>query len=89
VLYESGFVEICKWFRKNRSLTVCRITDEGRRRFLEVITVLENVVADALVVAKAVPAPCKFPTQAAIFPDLIETRFTRAPRSRGGQAPFR
>jgi hypothetical protein len=40
-------------------LTVCRITDEGRRRFLEYITVLENVVADALAAAKAVPAPRK------------------------------
>jgi hypothetical protein len=59
VLNESGFVEICKGFCKDRSLTVCRITDEGRRRFLEDITALEDVVADALVVAKAVPAPCK------------------------------
>ena len=33
------------------------ITDEGRLRFLEYITVLENVVGDALAAAKAVPAP--------------------------------
>ena len=39
-------------FHKNRPQTLCRITDEGRRRFLEYINVLETVVQDAL---KAAP----------------------------------
>ena len=59
VLNISEFVVICKGFCQNRPLTVCRITDEGRLRFLENITVLENVVTDALAAAKAVPAPGK------------------------------
>jgi hypothetical protein len=59
VLHESEFVVICKGFCQNRPLTVRRITDEGRLRFLEYITVLENVVTDALAAAKAVPAPGK------------------------------
>ena len=59
VLNEAGFVEIWKGFHKNRPQTLCRITDEGRRRFLEYITVLENVVADAMTAAKAVPTPAK------------------------------
>jgi DNA-binding MarR family transcriptional regulator len=48
VLNEAGFVEIWKGFHKNRPQTLCRITDEGRRRFLEYINVLETVVEDAL-----------------------------------------
>ena len=48
VLHEAGFVEIWKGFHKNRPQTLCRITDEGRRRFLEYINVLETVVRDTL-----------------------------------------
>jgi DNA-binding MarR family transcriptional regulator len=57
VLNEAGFVEIWKGFHKNRPQTLCRITDEGRRRFLEYINVLETVVEDALKAAsKTAPA---------------------------------
>ena len=55
VLNEAGLIEVVKGFHRNRPQTVCRITDEGRRRFLEYINVLENVVADALTAAR--PAP--------------------------------
>jgi DNA-binding MarR family transcriptional regulator len=48
VLHEAGFVEIWKGFQKKRPQTLCRITEEGRRRFLEYINVLETVVEDAL-----------------------------------------
>jgi DNA-binding MarR family transcriptional regulator len=57
VLHEAGLVEVWKGTRKNRPQTLCRLTDEGRRRFLEYITVLENVVADALAAAKGERAP--------------------------------
>jgi DNA-binding MarR family transcriptional regulator len=59
VLHEAGFVEISKGFLHNRPQTLCRLTDDGRRRFLEYITVLENVVADALAAAetRAEPQP--------------------------------
>jgi DNA-binding MarR family transcriptional regulator len=57
VLHEAGFVEVWKGFQRNRPQTLCRLTDDGRRRFLEYINVLENVVADALAAAKAAPAP--------------------------------
>jgi DNA-binding MarR family transcriptional regulator len=53
VLHEAGLVEVWKGLQKNRPQTLCRLTDEGRRRFLEYINVLENVVADALAAAKA------------------------------------
>jgi DNA-binding MarR family transcriptional regulator len=47
-LHEAGFVEVWKGHRRNRPQTLCRLTDEGRTRFLDYINVLENVVADAL-----------------------------------------
>ena len=59
VLHEAGFVEVCKGFERNRPQTTCRITDVGRARFLEYITVLENVVADALTATKAAPSTGK------------------------------
>ena len=52
VLNDSGLVEVWKGSHKNRPQTLCRLTDDGRKRFLEYITVLENVVADALTAAK-------------------------------------
>jgi DNA-binding MarR family transcriptional regulator len=52
VLNEEGLVEVWKGFHKKRPQTLCRLTDEGRRRFLEYINELENVVADALAAAK-------------------------------------
>ncbi len=56
VLSEAGFVEIWKGFHKKRPQTLCRITDEGRRRFLEYINVLETVVEDALKAASKTTA---------------------------------
>lgn len=56
VLHEAGFVEIWKGYHKKRPQTLCRITDEGRRRFLEYINVLESVVEDALKATAGDPA---------------------------------
>lgn len=47
VLQDARLVEIEKGFERNRPQTVCRITAQGRRRFLEYLTVLEQVVRDA------------------------------------------
>ena len=55
VLQEAGLVEISKGFEHNRPQTVCRITPEGRRRYLEYLAVLEQVVRDAAAAAKAAP----------------------------------
>lgn len=56
VLHDEGLVEVWKGYRKKRPQTLCRLTDEGRRRFLEYIAVLEEVVADAVAAAKAAPS---------------------------------
>jgi DNA-binding MarR family transcriptional regulator len=52
VLHEAGLVEVWKGFQKNRPQTLCRLTDEGRRRFLDYINVLESVVSDVLTAAR-------------------------------------
>ncbi|MBS1823696.1 MAG: transcriptional regulator [Acidobacteria bacterium] len=56
VLSEAGLVEVIKGYDRNRPQTICRLTDDGRRRFLEYINVLERVIADALTTAKDLPA---------------------------------
>jgi len=56
VLHDAGFVEVWKGYHQNRPQTLCRLTDEGRARFLEYITVLENVVDDAHKAAKVAPS---------------------------------
>lgn len=47
VLEEAKMVHIIKGEEKNRPLTVCRITESGRKRYLEYLTTLEQVVRDA------------------------------------------
>jgi len=53
VLQEAGLVEIAKSFRDNRPQTMCRITAQGRKRYLDYLAVLEQVVRDAESIAKA------------------------------------
>lgn len=47
VLQEAGLVEIDKSFENNRPQTVCRVTKDGRARYLDYLAVLEQVVRDA------------------------------------------
>ena len=53
ILSEAGVIQIWKGFKDNRPQTLCMLTAEGRKRFVEYITVLENIVTDALGSAKA------------------------------------
>ena len=52
VLQEAGVVEVKKSFKNNRPQTWCKPTASGRKRFVEYVTELENVVADALKLQK-------------------------------------
>jgi DNA-binding MarR family transcriptional regulator len=52
VLEQAKMVEIAKGHDRNRPLTVCRITASGRKRYLEYLSTLEQVVLDAAKVAK-------------------------------------
>ena len=53
VLEEAGLVGIEKGYDRNRPKTVVRITAPGRTRYLDYLTVLEQVVSDAAKAAKA------------------------------------
>jgi len=48
VLQDAGLVEVRKQTGEGRPQTYCRLTVEGRRRFVDYISVLEQVVEDAL-----------------------------------------
>jgi DNA-binding MarR family transcriptional regulator len=47
VLEKDAMVEILKGHDRNRPQTVCRITAAGRKRYLEYLETLEQVVRDA------------------------------------------
>jgi len=47
VLEKAKIVEIVKGHDKNRPQTLCRITQSGRKRYLEYLSTLEQVVRDA------------------------------------------
>ena len=47
VLEEAGLITILKGIEGNRSLTLCRITTDGRKKYIEYLSVLEQVVTDA------------------------------------------
>jgi DNA-binding HxlR family transcriptional regulator len=52
VLQEAGFVEVWKGFKNKRPQTLCRLTPDGRKRFIEYINTLESVVSDAAAAAR-------------------------------------
>ena len=57
LLQESKLVEVWKGFKNNRPQTLVRLTEAGKKRFLEYVQELEQVVADAMAAAgRAAPA---------------------------------
>ncbi|HEX7758816.1 MAG TPA: transcriptional regulator [Caulobacteraceae bacterium] len=52
-LQEAGLVDVIKRFEGARPLTVCRITQAGKARYLEYLAVLEQVIRDAGEAARA------------------------------------
>jgi DNA-binding MarR family transcriptional regulator len=47
VLHKAGLVAVEKGYEGRRPLTTCRLTTEGRKRFLEYLALLEKVIRDA------------------------------------------
>ena len=47
VLEKANLVEIVKGHEKNRPQTLCKITASGRKRYVEYLSTLEQVVRDA------------------------------------------
>ena len=60
VLEEAGLIGIEKGYDRNRPQTVCRITPAGRRRYLDYLAVLEQVVRDAAGAARKGATPLGF-----------------------------
>jgi DNA-binding transcriptional ArsR family regulator len=48
VLHEAGLVELWKGFENRRPQTLCRLSVEGRQRFLAYLEELEQVIRDAM-----------------------------------------
>lgn len=48
VLHEAGLVELWKGFENRRPQTLCRLSAEGRQRFLAYLEELEHVIRDAM-----------------------------------------
>jgi DNA-binding HxlR family transcriptional regulator len=65
VLEREKIVQIHKEYDRNRPQTVCRITPAGRKRYLEYLSTLEQVILDAAKAAKEEPA---FKVPAAMTP---------------------
>jgi DNA-binding HxlR family transcriptional regulator len=57
VLETEKMVDILKGHDRNRPQTICRITAPGRRRYLEYLSTLEQVVKDAAKGTNNVPLP--------------------------------
>ena len=53
VLQAAKLIDVSKGFEHNRPQTICRITAKGRRRYLDYVSVLEQVVVDAAVAVQA------------------------------------
>ncbi len=70
VLERAKMVQIAKGQDKNRSLTICRITPTGQKRYLEYLATLEQVVRDAAKVtegtneSKSTPVAIMTPSRA-------------------------
>jgi YD repeat-containing protein len=52
VLEQAKLVDVRKGYEGNRPQTLCRITALGRRRYLDYLAVLEQVIMDAAAAAK-------------------------------------
>lgn len=59
VLEKDNMVEIVKGHERNRPQTVCRITSAGRKRYLEYLSTLEQVVRDAAKGSQTNPGPIR------------------------------
>lgn len=59
VLKDAGLVEIWKGYDNRRPQTLCRLSPEGRTRFVDYLGELEKVIRDAM--PKAVKGPSSAP----------------------------
>jgi DNA-binding MarR family transcriptional regulator len=67
LLQEQKLVEVWKGFKNNRPQTLVRLTEPGKKRFLEYVQELEQVVADAMA-ATGRAAPARLPLSKGLSP---------------------
>jgi DNA-binding HxlR family transcriptional regulator len=72
VLQDAGLVEIVKGYERNRPHTQCQLTAAGRRRFLDYLAVLEQVVRDAAAAPRQGSSSAE--TRAETPPDSLRLR---------------
>jgi DNA-binding MarR family transcriptional regulator len=53
ILETAELIEIFKSYKRKRPQTLCRISAQGRKRYLDYLTVLEQVVLDAAAAVKS------------------------------------
>ena len=70
ILQEAGLVEVWKGFHKRRPQTLCRLSSEGRERFLAYVEQLEQVIRDA--------AALRAQSSESATPDLLMENWTSA-----------
>jgi DNA-binding MarR family transcriptional regulator len=63
VLHDEGLIELRKDDSPKRPQTLCRVTAIGRQRFVEYVSELERVVADAAAAAKVRARSSKQPVK--------------------------
>jgi hypothetical protein len=68
LLSESKLVEVWKGFKNNRPQTLVRLTEDGKKRFLEYVQELEQVVADAMAAATGRAVPARLPLSKGFSP---------------------
>jgi DNA-binding MarR family transcriptional regulator len=68
LLQESKLVEVWKGFKNNRPQTLVRLTEDGKKRFLEYVQELEQVVADAMAAATGRAVPARLPLSKGFSP---------------------
>ena len=66
VLEKAKLVDMVKGYHRNRPQTLCRVTAMGRKRYLEYLSTLEQVVKDAAKVTKE--------QAAGLIPDVAPSR---------------
>lgn len=57
VLEEAGLITVFKGTEHNRPVTLCRVTAQGRKRYIDYLTVLERVILDAANAVKGESGP--------------------------------
>jgi DNA-binding MarR family transcriptional regulator len=63
ILQDAGMVEVWKGHKGKRPQTLCRITAQGKAKFRDYLSILENVIADAVPDEETTASPTPRPRE--------------------------